>query len=99
MYGQTKVKTLVHQALKKELLMTFHTDMAFETVSELAEGGMGKIYRVRDKRLDREAALKVLRAGRTDKDSTLRFLREARITAQLSHPAIPPVYEAGITPE
>ncbi|MDF1662399.1 MAG: protein kinase, partial [Planctomycetota bacterium] len=43
--------------------------------------------------------LKVLRAGRTDKDSTLRFLREARITAQLSHPAIPPVYEAGITPE
>lgn len=99
MYGQTKVKTLVQQALQKELLMTFHTEVAFETVSQLAEGGMGKVYRVRDRRLDREAALKVLRPGRTDEDSTVRFLREARITAQLSHPAIPPVYEAGITPE
>lgn len=99
MQGQFDIKALVHNALRQQPLMTFHTDILFETVSQLGEGGMGTVYRIRDRRLDREAALKVLKAGQSDQDSYVRFLREARITARLSHPAIPPVYEAGITPE
>ncbi|MDF1667263.1 MAG: hypothetical protein P1V97_36295, partial [Planctomycetota bacterium] len=99
MHGQFDIKALVHNALRQQPLMTFHTDILFETVNQLGEGGMGTVYRIRDRRLNREAALKVLKAGQSDQDSYQRFLREARITACLSHPAIPPVYEAGITPE
>lgn len=99
MQGQFDIKALVQSVLQQQPLMTFHTDILFETVDQLGEGGMGTVYRIRDRRLGREAALKVLRAGPRDASSTLRFLREARITACLSHPSIPPVYEAGITPE
>ena len=60
---------------------------------ELARGGMGRIVIARDRRLDRQVALKLLR----DDSATLRgrFEREVRITAKLQHPAIVPVYEAG----
>src|SRR5438876_5813107 len=60
---------------------------------ELARGGMGRIVIARDRRLDRQVALKLLR----EDSATLRgrFEREVRITAKLQHPAIVPVYEAG----
>jgi len=58
-----------------------------------AEGGMGQIWRARDPDLDREIAMKVLRPDRVDdRQSRERFLLEARIMGQLSHPGIPPVH-------
>lgn len=68
-------------------------------MERLGEGGMGTIYRVRDHRLGREAALKMINQGLDDENMTRRFLREAEITARLVHPAIPPVHEAGLTVE
>ncbi|MEZ6184561.1 MAG: serine/threonine-protein kinase [Planctomycetota bacterium] len=62
---------------------------------ELGRGGMGTVYLVQDRRLGREAALKVVRDPTPDR--VQRFRREAEITARLSHPAIPPVYDAGQT--
>lgn len=62
---------------------------------ELGRGGMGTVYLVRDRRLGREAALKVVRDPTPDRVE--RFRREAEITARLSHPAIPPVYDAAQT--
>ncbi|HEY1549978.1 MAG TPA: serine/threonine-protein kinase [Kofleriaceae bacterium] len=62
---------------------------------ELARGGMGRITLVRDRRLGREVALKeILHA-----DHRARFEREVAITAQLQHPAIVPIYEAGEWPD
>ncbi|HEV8061631.1 MAG TPA: protein kinase [Gemmataceae bacterium] len=63
---------------------------------ELARGGMGIVYRARDDSLGRDVAVKVLHE-RYLVDSLVgkRFLDEARITAQLQHPAIPPVFEVG----
>jgi eukaryotic-like serine/threonine-protein kinase len=59
----------------------------------LGKGGMSRVYRVRDNGLGREAALKVLRPELVKEDSALAtFVDEARITAQLDHPNIPPVY-------
>ena len=57
---------------------------------------MGIVYRARDNSLGRDVAVKVLRE-RYHADSLVgwRFLDEARITAQLQHPAIPPVFEVG----
>ncbi len=59
----------------------------------LGQGGMSRVYKVRDEELGREIALKVLRpelAGA--RDALDRFIEEAKITAQLDHPNIPPVY-------
>ncbi len=59
----------------------------------LGKGGMSRVYRVRDNGLGREAALKVLRPELVKEELALAtFVDEARITAQLDHPNIPPVY-------
>ncbi len=68
----------------------------FQLGEELARGGMGVVYRARDDSLGRDVAVKVLHE-RYPVDSLVgqRFLDEARITAQLQHPGIPPVFEVG----
>ncbi|MCC6336420.1 MAG: protein kinase [Myxococcales bacterium] len=59
----------------------------------LGAGGMSRVYRVRDESLGREVAFKVLRPELAEEGEALaRFVEEARITAQLDHPNIPPVY-------
>lgn len=60
---------------------------------EISKGGMGRIWIAKDRRLDRSVAIKeVLRDSR---DLARRLEREARITAQLQHPSIVSVHEAG----
>lgn len=76
-----------------------HIAHVLERREELGRGGMGVVYRVLDKRLNREAALKILLSGREDPNDHLRFRREAEVMAQLDHPAIPPIYETGSTPD
>jgi serine/threonine protein kinase len=62
----------------------------------LGVGGMGAVFKVRQKELDRIAALKVLPGEMAaDAGFTERFLREARLLASLSHPHIVTVYEFG----
>lgn len=63
-----------------------------------AKGGMGQIFRVRDRRLGRFVAIKQLKPGLDEHERMIlvrRFEREARLTARLQHPAIVGVYEAG----
>lgn len=72
-----------------------HSEFAFDRLEKLGEGGMGVVYRVLDKRLGRDAALKILRVETRSWGN--RFRREIEITAKLDHPAIPAVYEAGTT--
>ncbi|MDR3635519.1 MAG: serine/threonine-protein kinase [Isosphaeraceae bacterium] len=71
------------------------------TLSRLhAEGGLGKVWIARDTDLNREVALKEIRADRTIvPEASLRFLKEAQVTGQLEHPNIVPVYELGRRPE
>lgn len=68
----------------------------FRLGEELARGGMGVVYRARDESLGRDVAVKILQE-RYLADGLVgrRFLDEARITAQLQHPGIPPVFEVG----
>jgi serine/threonine-protein kinase len=59
-----------------------------------ATGGIGRVWLARDRDLDRDVALKELRDDRADQGAVQsRFLEEARITGQLEHPSIVPVYE------
>ncbi|MDF1662536.1 MAG: tetratricopeptide repeat protein [Planctomycetota bacterium] len=87
------VYAICREALKGEPLAAFHSGESFDHKGQLGKGGMGVVYRVIDKRLDRDAALKVLKTASTELEA--RFLREAKITAKLDHPSIPPVYEIG----
>jgi predicted Ser/Thr protein kinase len=62
---------------------------------ELGRGGMGVVYLARDEKLERPVAIKVLPEGLSgQQDVRERFLREARIAGQLSHPNIVPIYRA-----
>jgi serine/threonine-protein kinase len=68
----------------------------YEVVSELGRGGMGCVYKARDRSLDRLVALKVLPQELTrSEDFVQRFTREARIAARLNHSAIVHVYAFG----
>jgi serine/threonine protein kinase len=67
-----------------------------EIIELLGQGGMGAVYKARQKQLDRVIALKILppEAGR-DQAFAERFLREARALARLNHPNIVTVHEFG----
>ena len=65
----------------------------YEIVSPLGAGGMGEVYRARDKRLGRDVALKVLpEAFANDAQRMVRFEREAKVLASLNHPNIAVLY-------
>lgn len=68
----------------------------YPILGELGRGGMGEVFRVWDHELRRPVALKVVRLEAKDRPEVLaRFLKEARITAQLQHPGAVPVYALG----
>src|SRR5262245_1937131 len=59
----------------------------------LGNGGMGQVYRARDRQLDRDVAIKILPPlFTTDPDRLARFEREAKILAALNHPHIGAIY-------
>lgn len=66
----------------------------YEITGELGAGAMGKVYRARDLRLNREVALKFLHPAQVaHPDLRKRFLREARSLASLDHPNICTVFD------
>ena len=72
----------------------------FELRARLGAGGFGTVYRAYDTMLRREVALKLPHPGRFEsEESQARVLREARAAAQLYHPYIVPVYDAGMEGE
>jgi tRNA A-37 threonylcarbamoyl transferase component Bud32 len=70
----------------------------YEITAPIATGGMGEVWRARDRVLDRTVAAKVLRSEYMSDPSFLaRFRNEARHTAALTHPNIASVYDYGET--
>jgi eukaryotic-like serine/threonine-protein kinase len=68
----------------------------YELAVPIASGGMGTLWEGVDRRLNRKIVIKLIRPGRRqDPNAMRRFYREARITARLSHPGIPVLYDFG----
>jgi eukaryotic-like serine/threonine-protein kinase len=68
----------------------------YEILAPLGAGGMGEVYRARDSKLDRVVAVKVLPAELNDNaEALLRFEREAKAVAALSHPNILAIHDFG----
>jgi serine/threonine protein kinase len=66
---------------------------SYEIQAQIGEGGMGRVYRARDTRLNRDVAIKVLPEELAQNpDRVARFEREATILASLNHPHIAHVY-------
>src|SRR5438128_1796419 len=65
----------------------------YEILSPLGAGGMGEVYRARDRKLGRDVAIKVLpTALAADVDRLARFEREAKTLASLNHPNIAQIH-------
>jgi serine/threonine-protein kinase len=66
----------------------------YEVLAKLGSGSFGSVWRVRDLTLGREVALKLLHPHvARDERSVTRFRREAKLAAQLAHPAIVPIFD------
>jgi len=71
-------------------------DDRYVLMSFIARGGMGEVWVAKDRVLNRDVALKLLRDDlATRKFSASRFIEEARITGKLQHPSIPPIHDLG----
>jgi HAMP domain-containing protein len=68
----------------------------YEVLSELGHGGMGTVFRARDRELDDEVALKVLTTGDDAAgDVALRFRHEIKTARQITHPNVVRVFDSG----
>jgi len=70
----------------------------YKPIKKIAKGGMGEIFLVHDPVCQREIALKKIRQELSkNKIIRQRFLKEATITAQLTHPSILPIYSIHVS--
>ncbi|WP_328696700.1 serine/threonine-protein kinase [Streptomyces sp. NBC_00342] len=75
----------------------------YELAAVLGQGGMGQVWTAYDQRLDRRVAVKLLRPDRVTgpmgseaaAELRSRFVRECRVTAQVDHPGLVTVHDAG----
>ena len=97
-------QTLFHPASDDveswELPENSDASLRYTLGEEIARGGMGIVYAARDEQFHREVAVKVLHDELVSRSiPRRRFVEESRISGQLQHPGIPPVFDLGTLPD
>ena len=100
-------RSLARELIQREWLTAYQANQIFQgrggrltigpyaLLERLGEGGMGQVFKARQKMLNRVVALKVIRKECLDNPRvTMRFQREIRAAGQLSHPHIVRAYDA-----
>ncbi len=82
-------------AVQRLLPEEFLRDKKYDIGKVVAQGGMGAILDAKDATTERRVAMKVMLDG-SSPDDLIRFVAEAKVTAQLEHPSIVPVYELSV---
>jgi serine/threonine protein kinase len=103
----TSARRLVQEMLRRNRLTKFQADLIFKgktrrlvlgnyvIMERLGQGGMGRVFKARHRRMERLVALKVLPwKARESPDAVTRFHREVRAAARLSHPNIVTAFDA-----
>ena len=97
--GDLEVHAVGEQGAVPPLPQSAPEDGRYVDVGEIGRGGMGRVHNVRDKRLQRSVAMKVLDPAMAKEPRlATRFVEEAQIQAQLDHPNIPPMHDLGVDP-
>ncbi len=82
-------------AVQRLLPEEFLREKKYDIGQVVAQGGMGAILDAQETTIERQVAMKVMLDGSNPDDLT-RFVAEAKITGQLEHPSIVPVYELSV---
>ncbi len=73
--------------------------LRYERSHRIGEGGVGEVIKARDNDIDRDVAIKQLRAEMKESHATvLRFAEEVRTVGKLEHPNIVPIHDVGVHP-
>lgn len=64
----------------------------FHIEADLGEGGMGKVFKARDERLEEQVVIKVMKPGFSD-DVLRRFKREIRLARKITHPGVVRIFD------
>lgn len=100
--GDNDATAVVPRALAPEpairpLDLSVAQEGRYEMLDELGEGGMGKVVSAFDRVMQREIAIKKVRADRLAVDGIVpMFVEEARTQGRLDHPAVVPVFDLGL---
>lgn len=94
--GETLATDPGTSAAVPDPLLGITVDERYEVLAVIGEGGMGRVYRVRHRRLGRSFALKALRAELArDANLAERFIQEARAAAVVTHPNVVQINDFG----
>ncbi len=95
-YDGEKLEVRERQQSERDSLLGAIIDDRYEVLAVIGEGGMGRVYRVRHRRLGRAFALKALRVDLArDPILTERFIQEARAAAVVTHPNVVQINDFG----
>ena len=93
--SSSRHKRISGKAARQQIISALEQAGPYEVVGEVARGGMGIVFKARDRHLRRLVAIKVLRGDSGDPDEIRRFRREAEAAAKLQHSNIVPIHAVG----